>query len=190
MKNLLYNSLIDSDFLLLIDFKNPKVNLITKKINFKNNSLLTLDSFSILKTIKQMIRIIKSLQNNPQGSVIYIVLTSNSQFYFLLKTLFNKITSKRLQIKVENSLNFKTNLSIKSNFATNMILNLDDFSINSDNFLLFKRLFSKNIFFLYKINSQIELNVLGSYKIYNNILNLKKIIFLIVLLKYFISEKN
>lgn len=184
MKNLLYNSLIDSDFLLLTDFKNPKVNLITKKINFKNNSLLTLDSFSILKTIKQMIRIIKSLQNNPQGSVIYIVLTSNSQFYFLLKTLFNKITSKRLQIKVENSLNFK------SNFATNMILNLDDFSINSDNFLLFKRLFSKNIFFLYKINSQIELNVLGSYKIYNNILNLKKIIFLIVLLKYFISEKN
>ena len=190
MKNLLYNSLIDSDFLLLTDFKNPKVNLITKKINFKNNSLLTLDSFSILKTITQMIRIIKSLQNNPQGSVIYIVLTSNSQFYFLLKTLFNKITSKRLQIKVENSLNFKTNLSIKSNFATNMILNLDDFSINSDNFLLFKRLFSKNIFFLYKINSQIELNVLGSYKIYNNILNLKKIIFLIVLLKYFISEKN
>ena len=90
MKNLLYNSLIDSDFLLLTDFKNPKVNLITKKINFKNNSLLTLDSFSILKTIKQMIRIIKSLQNNPQGSVIYIVLTSNSQFYFLLKTLFNK----------------------------------------------------------------------------------------------------
>jgi hypothetical protein len=48
MKNLLYNSLIDSDFLLLTDFKNPKVNLITKKINFKNNSLLTLDSFSIL----------------------------------------------------------------------------------------------------------------------------------------------
>jgi hypothetical protein len=190
MKNLLYNSLIDSDFLLLADFKKTNVNLITKKIKFKNNSLLALDSFSILKTIKQMIRIIKSLQNNPQGSVIYIVLTSNSQFYFLLKTLFNKITSKRLEIKVENSLNFKTNLHTNSNFATNMVLNLDDFSRNSENFLLFKRLFSKNIFFLYKINSQVELNVLGSYKIYNNILNLKKIIFLIVLLKYFTSEKN
>jgi len=190
MKNLLYNSLINSDFLLLSDFKHKKINLITKQVKLKEHSLSVLDSFSLLKSVKQMIKVLENLKKNPKGATIYIVLTSNSQFYFLLKSFFDKNKTNNLQIKIENSFNFKTDSVLKKDYSINMILNLDNFSKTSANFLLFKRLFSKNILFLFKINSQIEINSLGSYKIYNNILNLRKIIFLIVLLKYFTSNEN
>ena len=64
MSNLLYNSLLNSDFLILSDSNKITNNLITKNIKLQNNNLQILDSFSILKSIKQMIKIIEILQSD------------------------------------------------------------------------------------------------------------------------------
>lgn len=184
MQNLLYNSLLKSDFLILSDVNKKTNNLITKNIKLKNSNIITLDSLSILKSIKQMVKTIELLKKNSKKVIIYIILSSNYQFYFLLKSFFNKNFVKNIDIKVENSLNFKTDHNTAS-----MILNLDTFSNKSEHFLLFKHLLSKKIYLLFKINSNVEFNFLNSYKIYNDILNFKKILFLIVLLQYIIKKK-
>ena len=56
-----------------------------------------------------------------------------------------------------------------------------EYSIN--NLKTLKRLFSDNIFLIQKINSRIETNNWGTYKIYNDLFDFKKIIFLIILLE-------
>lgn len=189
MSNLLYNSLLNSDFLILSDSNKINNNLIIKNIKLQNNNLQILDSFSILKSIKQMIKIIEILKKSSKKVVIHIILTSNSQFYFLLKLFFAKNDIKNLEIKIENSLNFKNRFHGKDS-STSLIINLNDFSKKSENFLLFKHLLSQKIYLLFKINSTKEFNFLGSYKIHNDILNFKKLLFLIILLKYITTEKK
>jgi hypothetical protein len=68
-----------------------------------------------------------------------------------------------------------------------ILLFLDNNQILTDeNF--YKRLYNNNIFFLNKINSAVEINKGGFYKIYNNIFDYKKIIFLIILLNKIFSN--
>jgi len=55
---------------------------------------------------------------------------------------------------------------------------------------LLKRLFDNNIFLINKINSKIESNNFGSYKVYNDLINFKKLIFLLVIIDLVLNENN
>ena len=54
---------------------------------------------------------------------------------------------------------------------------------------VFKKLFEKNILIVNKINSILEQNNYGTYKIHNEIIDFKKLIFVIVLIKQIILNK-
>jgi len=54
---------------------------------------------------------------------------------------------------------------------------------------IFRRFFESNIFLLQKINSTFEKNNWGSYKIYNNVVDYKKILFLVILIHKVLTQK-
>ena len=95
----------------------------------------------------------------------------------MLKQYFNDNPSK-LPVNLHNSLLLKK----KNNTSTQMLLSFEqDYSINNTKAL--KRLLSDNIFLIQKINAKRELNNWGTYKIFNDLFDFKKIIFLIILLE-------
>jgi hypothetical protein len=53
----------------------------------------------------------------------------------------------------------------------------------------FKRLFDKNIFLVNKINSRLEKNNWGTYKIFNELNDFKKIIFLLIVIHQTLNTK-
>ena len=60
----------------------------------------------------------------------------------------------------------------------------------NNNSLLLKKLFDKNIFLMNKINTKIEQNNWGSYKVYNEIDDFKKFIFFLVLIELTLSKNK
>ena len=54
---------------------------------------------------------------------------------------------------------------------------------------VFKKLFEEGILVVNKINSNIERNNFGTYKIFNNMLDFKKLVFLIVLIDRILLKK-
>jgi hypothetical protein len=71
---------------------------------------------------------------------------------------------------------------------TLQLLILLNFSLNNKETFL-KRLFDKNIFLISKINSKLEKNNWGTYKIYNDLTDIKKIIFLLVIISSILEKK-
>ena len=72
--------------------------------------------------------------------------------------------------------------------STLQVLILLNFSLNNKETFL-KRLFDKNIFLINKINAKIEKNNWGTYKIYNDLTDVKKIIFLLVIISNILEKK-
>jgi hypothetical protein len=66
--------------------------------------------------------------------------------------------------------------------STLQMLFLLNFSLNNRE-TLFKRIFDKNIFLINKVNSKLEKNNWSTYKIYNDLSDFKKIIFLLVIIQ-------
>jgi len=55
---------------------------------------------------------------------------------------------------------------------------------------LIKKVFDKNIFLINKVNAKLETNNWGTYKIFNDLNDFKKLIFLLILLdKVFNTDK-
>jgi hypothetical protein len=85
--------------------------------------------------------------------------------------------------------------SIKSNLVgekkylsfSQLFLMLDSALRNNKN--IFRRFFESNIFLVQKINSTFEKNNWGSYKIYNNVVDYKKILFLVILIHKVLTQK-
>jgi len=55
---------------------------------------------------------------------------------------------------------------------------------------VFKKLFEGSILIVNKINSKLESNNFGTYKIFNNMLDFKKLIFLVVLIDKILLKKD
>ena len=75
----------------------------------------------------------------------------------------------------------KDSVDLKNSEVEDQLLILFD-HINN-NSLLLKKLFDKNIFLINKINTKIEKNNWGSYKIFNELDDFKKFIFFLVLIQ-------
>lgn len=175
----LLKSIIETDFALSIG--NLKKISRSLKLSAKlrqNDTLRVLDIFELIKNIKQFVRIIQFLKRQNHKDM-YVCSSNKHALGILNKCL--KGNSNQDFIQIQN--NFA---KIKGKLDSIQSLLVLEEPLNSHH-NVFKKLFEKNILVVNKINSISEQNNYGTYKMYNEILDFKKLIFLIVLIKQTIS---
>jgi hypothetical protein len=179
-QNLLLKSLIESDFLLLSQNSSNSSRSVGAIKRTKTDSLSFLDPVESTKTVKQLIRLLQFLKK--QKSNFLHIVVNNKQHLDLLNTFFE--TSKiNVPILIKESL--PTNILPTNTLQMLMLLNEP---INNKE-TAFKRLFDKNIFLVNKINSRLEKNNWGTYKIFNELNDFKKIIFLLIVIHQTLNTK-
>jgi len=175
-----FYSLINSDFLLLEKKNKIKSNRFLKSnlklLNNKKNAFSLLNYFELIKTLKQFIRILQFFKNTKDP---LLFLDFNNKQFVKVVDLFFKKHNHILPIQQKKNEAFFS----KSTF----ILFLDKNFLNNKNIL--KKLVYSNIFVIIQINSFINNLNTGSYKIFNNFNTLKKLIFLMVLIKKIYVKK-
>ena len=162
----LIKSFIQSDFLFL-DKKLKKSNrFLDHSTKVKSSSISYLSSTETLKSVKQLLRILQFLSSKDK-KVIHIIL-KNRQFIKIAEKIFDTEESN-VSYVIKDSINIKN-----SNVEDQLLILFDNINNNS---LLLKKLFDKNIFLINKINTKVEQNNWGSYKVYNELDDFKKFIF-------------
>ncbi|MBR08226.1 MAG: hypothetical protein CMP48_11185 [Rickettsiales bacterium] len=178
-KNLFYN-LIFFDFILLSSSSKKISNFFLEKIIFsKKKYLLHLLLYDLLKSFKQFIRLylyIKKALTFKSLSFFMYIWSTNYQNIKLLKLLFKHYKIK-IPLKIKNFFPVRINQSNHKN-----ILTLD----KKLNFNDCQNLFNKNFFLIQEINSYDSFLNFGTYKIYNDLTDFKKLIFIgLILIKIF-----
>jgi hypothetical protein len=147
--------LINSDFLIL-----------NKNENFKVLNLMELN-----KELKQFIRLLQLLIETK--APLYIIVENKHTANFIIK--FFETFSTKVEILVQTNI-------IKKSEKAGLLLILEE-SAHSKNESFFKKLFRNNFFLVNKINSNIEKEFLGYYKIFNDVSDIKKMIFILTLIR-------
>ena len=180
----LLKSIINSDFFLIKNKINNNNNIyLDKKSNItKTKSLSSLDVFELLKSLKQFIRILQFLVKNRGYLHISV---ENKQHSFLLKQFILENNFK-IDIKINNLSSLKSQDGFVTKSKVFLVLGSDSFMTKEN---VFNKLNIEKFFLFSKINTNIETNNLGVYKIYNDLFDFKKIIFIIVLINE-VLKKN
>lgn len=177
----LLKAIIETDFLLLSSSKVSKKKLLLRSSDFiiksssTFNNTTSLDIVELIKGLKQTIRLLQFIKSNELNSLQICV--SNKQHLNILNSYFK-------QFSFNNTVKFSSNLVRFNNTkedVSQLLLLLEDSLGNNKK--VFRRLFEDKIFLINKINSKVEVNNWSTYKIYNDFSDLKKLIFLIVLLR-------
>lgn len=177
-----FYSLINSDFLLL-----EKKNLIKKNrflksnlklLNNKKSSFSLLNYFELIKTLKQFIRILQFFKNTKNP---LLLLDFNNKQFSKISDLFFQKQNSILPIQLKKKASFL-------NKSSPFVLFLDKNFLKNKNAI--KKLVYSNVFIIVQINSFVNSLNSSSYKIFNSFNTLKKLIFLIVLLKKVYTKKR
>lgn len=186
MKNILnlafYKSIINSDFSLLSLNSNKNINFIKTDVKINSyNRLKTLDIFQLIKSCKQFIRILQFVKLQNLAEVNIIVL--NKQYFHLLKSYFTEFPTGN-SLKIHYLIN-KSKKNINT-VSLDIIIGDSKLEINKNRV---KSAFMNKTFLLQNINPNIELSQIGTYKIYNDTSDFKKIVFLISLIDLVFKNK-
>jgi hypothetical protein len=177
-----FYSLINSDFLILEKKNKLKKNRFLKSnlklLNNKKNSFSLLNYFELLKTLKQFVRILQFFKNTKNP--LLLMDFNNKQFLKISDLFFQK---HNFILPIE----FKKNASFSSQKSP-FVLFLDKNFLNNKNTL--KKLVYANIFIIIQINSFVTNLNSSSYKIFNSFNTIKKLVFLMVLLKKIYIKKS
>ena len=170
----LLSSILSSDILYftLRNNKTKNSNFFVNKIklNQKNNYvLLNIDYF--LQNIKQLIRLLQYHFKHHKNFIQ--IVSSNLMYNEILEQVFKKYGNADNNIKVRKLLNIKYN--------TKAAIFLGNDSEQKLHSLLLKG-FNHNINSILLINSCFEKNVFGNYKIFVDVNNYKKLLFLSVII--------
>jgi hypothetical protein len=174
-------SLIDSDFAIIPSSKNQ--NHLKSKI--KINSLYKFNILNILelnKTLKQFSRLLLFLKQQKKTDYCIYILVEDKYLNVLLTTIFQELSIK-LPIVVSETLPIIQSNSDK----INVMLILGNLSYNYKN-IIENKLFFNKIFLINKFNTKSENDFNGIYKIYNDITDFKKIIFLVILMSKILNK--
>lgn len=182
-KNLkFFYSLINSDFLILEKNYNKKENRYLKSnlklLNKKKNLFSLLNYFELIKMLKQFIRILQFFKNSKNP--LFFLDSNNKQFSKII-TFFTEKYDFILPIRLKKN-------SLFENKASAFILSVDKNVLDYKNNI--KKLMYSNIFIIIQINSFFKNLNNGSYKIFNTFDTLKKLIFLLVLVKKIYIKKS
>jgi hypothetical protein len=104
---------------------------------------------------------------------LYIIVENKHTANFISK--FFETFSTKVEIFVQTNI-------IKKSEKAGLLLILEE-SAHSKNESFFKKLFRNNFFLVNKINSNIEKESLGYYKIFNDVSDIKKMIFILTLIR-------
>lgn len=181
LKYLLLKGIVDADFLFLNRNRNKQLSYLKSNLQNKKINILSLNLFETLKSLKQLIRSLKFLSTS-KNKILHIWL-KNKQYLYLLDILINQI-NWNTELSIKNSLVRKSlyRLKMQSLFLLDVPLKNNKKNI--------KRIFNENIFLINKINLKLEKNNWGSYKIYNNLENFKKFLFLFIVMDLVLDNKR
>jgi hypothetical protein len=173
--------LIETDFGLLFSSKNLDKNFQLRstdnvlKSSIKENNAVSLDILVLIKCLKQIIRFLQFIKKKKL-KLLHICI-SNVQYLNFLNLYFKKVA-------IQNILSIKGDLrsvNARKNFSQFVLLLDEAPLLNNEKFL--KKIMEDKIYLAYKINSKTEFYHGGTYKMYNNFSDFKKIVFLLVLLR-------
>lgn len=171
-KSFLYN-LIIFDFLFLINYTKKSIVVLKKYKIIKNITLVRLDTFEVLKSFKRFLRSFYFLTKGINKKMLVHICTENFQNIKFLNILFNK-SSLKVFLNVTHLL---PRLSFNY-FDSKSVLFLEKFlSFNN-----FKSLSYNHFFLVHEINTFTNSTDFGSFRIYNNFTDFKKLLFLGILL--------
>ena len=170
----LLSSVLYSDILYFTTNTTKKINsnFFSNKIELHNkNKYILLNIISFLQSIKQLIRL---LQYNVKHYKNFLqIVTSNTLFNEIIKQVSKKYSDKSNKINVRNQLDNKLNSKVVAYIGSDVTQDLQG---------LLLKTFNNNINSVVLINSYFNKNTFGNYKIFTDINNYKKLIFLIVII--------
>ena len=171
----LFQSLVQSDFCLLQNKSLRQVSLVHSAIKLNSSKWITsLNLLEVSKSLKQLIRLFQFLKSQKNGKLLLWV--DNKQHQHLLNELLQNSKQNHL-FQVE--LDLFRNKAFTNTFQVLIALN----QILTANKKTLKYLFEQDILLVTKINNLIETNNLTTYKIYNDLSDFKKFVFLITLIE-------
>lgn len=173
--SILLKSLVSTEFLILQSkqrlevkkLKHSVLNRVDRKIDS------SLDLFELVKSLKQFVRILQLLKIDAEGKLI--VSSSNKSIYSFLDLYSKRVPHLEfLSVRSECTRSFGVSKNIRG------LLLLDE-SIE-DKVRNIQKLLREKILLVTALNSMKESNVYSTYKIYNDILDFKKLAFLMTLI--------
>ena len=177
-KTLIYN-LILFDFILLETSSKKISNFFVEKIGKANNTLVRLSIFEIVKSFKQFIKLfsfIKKIKKLKKNTIYFWV---NSEYLIDFFKFFFKLYKPKFLIKY--SILFPSILKSLTLSSSIIINNL----ISKNEFYSF---FFKKIWLLQSVNS-INIKDFHTYKLYADLNDYKKLMFLALILNLIFSNK-
>lgn len=177
----LFQSLVQSDFCLLQNKSPKQVSFVHSVIKLNSSKWITsLDLLEASKSLKQLIRLFQFLKSQKKGKLLLWV--DNKQHQHLLNELLQN-SKQNYSFQVE--LDLFRNKNFTNIFQILIALN----RTLTANKKTLKYLFEQDIFLITKINNYLENNNLTTYKIYNDLSDFKKIIFIIALIEQTLNTK-
>lgn len=170
----LLRSLLNSDFLLEkskgLKLKISRYQNIAYPSFIKKESYVYLEPLEIIKDLKQVIRIFQFLNKNSitkskKLDFFYFVDENSTNFEFLIPKIFNRV----------KNIDFVCNPHLKKDRVQSKIAIVLNSLQNYDKNLL-KNSIQKKCYLYLKINSEIEV-LYNEYKLRNNLIEYKKILF-------------
>ena len=177
----LLKSLINTEFLILqgkpkLKIKSVRYN-VSNRIDRKIDS--SLDLFELVKSLKQFVRILQLLKGH-EGSKL-IVSSTNRSIYSFLKLYDKKMMGLEfLDVRLESTRSFGASKSVRG------LLLLDESVENK--VMHIQKFLREKILLITALNSMKEGNASGTYKIYNDILDFKKLAFLMTLISSVVAN--
>lgn len=174
-----FYNLIIFDFIFLSPVNKKKSNFHLEQVTFsKHKSYFRLSLFELLVGFKLFIRLFqfllkKSLTNKYKSQILLYIWSGNSQNIKFLNFFFNRYN---LEIPFE-IIGLFPRINNKFNFFKNILI-LDQPLKKND----YKNFFFKNLHLIQKVGTSQEPLSSGSYNIYNNLNDTKKLIFICLIL--------
>lgn len=172
LKTFFYN-LIIFDFIFLNPLNKKLSNFYLQKTFFsKNKYIFRLSLFELLKSFKLVIRLFYFLSKqknnkNFNKKILLYIWCSNLQDIQFLNFFLNKY---KMNVLFETT-NLFPDINKKFNFFKNVLV-LDQKLKNND----YKNFFFRNLYLIQKVDTFEEFKNWGSYKIHNNLNDIKKLI--------------
>jgi hypothetical protein len=177
ISSILAQSVLETEFFLLSS-NSKKVNASILSISINKSIALGLDFFELIKNLKQLIRTMQFL--NIQKNRKLVLCSSN-------KSITSFLHFYQKELKLSKFINIQSNLTkTVSTLSFTQSLLLFEESLKKS---LVKHLGEK-VSIISKINSKIESKNSGTYKVYNDASNYKKLAFIISLLYQVFEKKN
>jgi hypothetical protein len=179
-QNKLLASILTSDILYFTSkgVKNKNVPFFSNKVETKDKTqYVLLNVILLLQSIKQLIRLV---QYNLKHYKNFLQIITSSNLYNQIIEYVSKIYGVN-----DFKINARSNLNAKLNSKMALYIGND---ITQDINSVMRKTFANNINSILLINSHFNKNILGNYKLFTDINNYKKLLFIIMLI--LLSQKT